>query len=358
MISTLLCHVRRCCSRVSASPVTLTLVSLCVIAIGAPPVAAICPPFPCPDCLIQSRGQLNLVVMDRAAGLVRVVPNLLITGTAEDFALVVPTPALPALAPTGRAIWDEASQLTATVWSSRSSDHLFDCDNRRFATPASLPTAADEGDVIIHDRQTIGGFEATIISADDPNALVDWLNVNGFEISTAEVELFAPYVTRGWFFTAMKLADPGQVPPNGWNANVDPVVFTFQADRFELPLPLLSINRATTFPVVVYVIDDHRAALPAFETMYANDITRNEYDAIVQQYPTLAAFLAPGRYLTRLDRTFTPRSVMDESIVVGRAPTNDEFRRMRVQGSVGIPLGLVLLGAPVLFARLRQRRYR
>ena len=66
-----------------------------IIVLGlAPRASAICCPVPCVGCALQWNNQLNIAVMDRDAGRMRLVPNIQFGGVSRDFALVVPTPAL------------------------------------------------------------------------------------------------------------------------------------------------------------------------------------------------------------------------------------------------------------------------
>jgi hypothetical protein len=292
--------------------------------------------------------------LDRERGEVRLIPNLRFRGESEVFALVVPTPARPELELASRDIWDEAFRLTAPAVGRRFADSSpFGCSDEDIVLEPGL----SQEDVAIHGRETLGGFEATIISSGDPDALVGWLQENGFEIRDEDAAKFGPFVERGWFFTAMKpdtSAPGGEMPPGGWDNNVDPIMFVYEAGSFELPVPLLSINRAETLPVVVYAVDDHRTTFEGFQTAYANKINARESAEIAARYPTLAPFLPPGRFLTRLQKTYVPITPMDRSLVLERASGDEEFRRTTGGFLGGIPLELALLSIPLLEG-LRRR---
>jgi hypothetical protein len=257
-------------------------------------------------------------------------------------------------------LWEEASALTAPAESHRSEDDgILDCMFSNRYTPAY---AATPPDVIVHGQATINGLRATILSSDDPDELVRWLNEHDYTIREDDAGRFVPYVDRGWFFTAMRPDSAGlEMPPEGWDSNVDPVVFTFHAAELELPLPILAINRAESLPIVLYVVDDHRMTLPAFTTFYANRLSPEEYEAIAALYPTLSSYLAPGRMLTAMSRTFTSNAAMTASVVLERAPNDDEYRRAREGGGYVTPLvELGILPLPLLALRglraIRRRR--
>ncbi len=311
---------------------TLAALLVALLTVLPSQVQAICCPFPCiDDCAIENRGQLNWVVIDRQAETVQLIPNIRVFGQAADFSLIVPTPTEPTLAPASAAIWREATALTAPIRRQRqNSGGGLGCDDGVFRanSPPSVQVAEDAGGVDIVRHESVGNFEATIITATDTGALVGWLEDNDYAISTDDAALFSPYVDRGWFFTAMKLDPNAEMPVVGWDTNVDPVLVTFSAPTFEIPLDLLTINRGDDLPVVVYVVDDHKAALPGFATLYANAVSDGEYTSIAARFPTLSPFIAPGKFVTRLDRTFTTNADMVGSIRVNRAPNADEFRRI------------------------------
>jgi hypothetical protein len=64
--------------------------------------------------------------------------------------------------------------------------------------------------------------------------------------------------------------------------------------------------------------------------------------------------VAPGSFVTRLQRIFAPEDVVERSIFVERAPTDEEFRRGLVQGA--LPGELVLLALVLAWARSRGGR--
>ena len=67
--------------------------------------------------------------------------------------------------------------------------------------------------------------------------------------------------------------------------------------------------------------------LEGFETLYANSLQEREFRAISDQYPNLARYLAPGRWFTALQRSFTDSDAMDEPIFLERSVKDEEYRR-------------------------------
>lgn len=325
---------------------------------------AICCPMPFgDDWQLVSQGQMNFVRLDRAAGRVQLIPNIRFTGNAEEFVLVIPTPTEPALTPVDKAIWTQLIALTAPTFPRRSSGSGDYGCTERYDVLAPDGTGGSADDVNVIRQQTVGAFIATLVTSPNPGALVDYLRRSGVPVTDAEARAFAPYTSRGWVFTVMRLdtSRPGTtVPANGWDNNVDPVLLTYAAPTLEVPLEILSINRGTFLPLVFFVVDDHRTTLPGFATVYANNLSRDEAAAAARLYPALAGWLAPGRTLTRLDHTYSSADEMTGSLLLTDAPTDAEFRRVNGVRQGALPLEWLLwLGLPGLggaWNRWRGRR--
>ncbi|HEX7878912.1 MAG TPA: DUF2330 domain-containing protein [Candidatus Eisenbacteria bacterium] len=331
----------------------LMLAALLVLPSGA---RAMCSCFPCDECQIVNSGQATFIMFDREGGTVRLIPNILITGPAASFALIVPTPTVPELAPVDKALWSQLSTLTQPpVTSFGGSSGGPGCSQ-----VDESPSPADNSGTEIIATRSIGSFIATTIHSSDPRSLVSWLFSNGFEVTEAEAQALARYVSIGWYFTAMKL-DPespeSQVPDGGWFVNVNPVEFRYAADRVDVPLDLLGINRSDFFPVRFYVVDDHRRTLEGYQTNYANQLSEKELDAMGQSQPLAAGYLAPGRFLTRLERTYGYQDVLEGSLPLVVADSDEEVYWPDRRFGPTFPLeSLVFLLLPAGLLRRRRER--
>jgi hypothetical protein len=286
--------------------------------------------------------------MDRERGRITLIPNIHITGSGQDFVLLLPMPSVPEAASVPDTIWQEAFDLTAATGASTP-------DNLGCSHPSYIVAAGEPPDdsVTIVQQTHVGAFILTTLQAEDPDALVTWLNQNGFKLALADAEKFRPFIQRGWAFCVMRL-DPSAIQlDRHWDVSVDPVAFTFQATQLEVPLSLLSINRDQYLSMFFFIVDQHRPQLSGFQTTYANRISKNESIAIKKRYPELAAYLSAGTFLTRLDRTFTPTTAMSGSIVLTQAPDDSEFQRafpFRMSGES------LVFGFTALLASSRVRR--
>jgi hypothetical protein len=311
---------------------------------------AICCPVVPPGQELISSGQLNLVVRDGTT--FRLVPNVRISGTADDFALIVPTPGLPALAPVTGDLWNEARNLTRPGVRRRANE--LDCGTASVAITA-VDTQFADATVTVHFQENVGDFEATVISSTTPQSLVNWLTSNGYLPDATLTAAFDPLVADGWYFTAMKLVPGTPVPVDGWDTSVDPVEFTFTAGALDIPLDVLAINVSSVMEMTVYAVDDHRMNLSGFDTLYANRLSAGELAAVRTSYPTLGAYLGEGRVLTRMSRTFQAEELQG-TIRLERAATDDETRWI-AEGS-GVPGDVLLLAGLILGLAWRSARWR
>ncbi|MCA9729151.1 MAG: hypothetical protein KC729_15785, partial [Candidatus Eisenbacteria bacterium] len=111
-----------------------------------------------------------------------------------------------------------------------------------------------------------------------------------------------------------------------------------------------------------YVVDDHRTTLSGFDTRYANRISGSEMRAIEDLYPSVAGYLASGRILTRLQRSFFSGDPMTETLTLVQAANDDEVRTSQSGGFLlgmigGFPGQLLgLVGLAGALGALRRRR--
>ena len=79
-----------------------------------------------------------------------------------------------------------------------------------------------------------------------------------------------------------------------------------------------------------------------------HDDNQNEYAAIEDRHPNLAPFLAPGKFVTRLDRDFLSKDPMTESIFLRPSANQQEFRRI-LWSSVWESFPAMVLALMVMF---------
>jgi len=168
-------------------------------------------------------------------------------GDAEDFAWVVPVPSIPEIDVTDAAVFTELSRFTIAAIPDPGKPG-FGCG------PADAPPRSG---VDVIDEQVVGPYATATLSAEDPNALLDWLNDNGYYFPEEGHEVIAEYIAKSWYFVAMRInsVDEGTGKALREGA-IDPVVLSFASDAIVYPLRITSLS-ATAPEVLLYIVSGH-----------------------------------------------------------------------------------------------------
>ena len=297
-------------------------------------------------------------------GEVSLIPQVHFEGDARDFGILVPVPAEPSLSTVGSNIFTEASFMTQPIIRQSTSGCGCD-DNNQIVGPPFLSRFA-EGDLVqdaasgvtVISEEIVGLFQAAILQATSADDLTQWLNENNYKFDPADAQVLADYITKNWFFVAMKL-DPSQVPPlinQWWAATTSPVKITFDYSNTSLTYPLkisaISTNERTE--VLVYSIGKDPMRFPGAKVEYANEIDETEAESIALQYPTMANYIPPGVFVIKLRRTFT-KSEMQQDIEIETTDDRREFREVRYVNNSGFGWAGILILALVLFFNRRKK---
>jgi hypothetical protein len=134
------------------------------------------------------------------------------TALSSDFGFLVPTPSKPELAEASPDVFRELAVITKprTVVQQRMKEPNFGC----FMLPAANATFAHVGSAIkaaapsvqVVQQKRVGAFDAAVLKADDPKALREWLQKNGYEARPQLEEWFKAYTANKWYLTAFKVA--------------------------------------------------------------------------------------------------------------------------------------------------------
>jgi hypothetical protein len=118
-------------------------------------------------------------------------------------------------------------------------------------------TAATSVEVV--SRQVVGVYDVEVISANDPQALPDWLHLNGYSLTTGSEPIIEQYAREGWVFAVAKVRRELAHGPS----EPHPLSFTFAAQEPVYPLRLTG-SAGEPLEVELYVFGDKRAAARGF----------------------------------------------------------------------------------------------
>lgn len=357
-------------TRHSNRRVRLLTVVLALLALQLANLAA--PAYAC-GCGAMVTEEQRHVAVGRETSVVRwdgreeqIVMSLTVGGDAERAAWIMPVPHRADVRLGDPELFDTLSELSAPVHRDRYRfwpEDPWPFDDEADGAGAAPDAAAQPG-VGVVDRQRLGPFDVARLTADDPDALDDWLRDNGFALPARLETALRPYVEQHWEYVAVRLApESGDAPLSG---TLDPIHLTFASDA---PVYPMRLSRLATTPqsLRLYVLSSHRMRPAATiggeapRVAFAGDVSAKASD--------LAGLADGAPYLTTLDQEFPAPSRISGDHTLRRAandsPYQDVIYRDRLMTVGGFPVFLLVLGGGfvllvlavvLLVLRLRARR--
>ncbi len=231
----------------STSAAALGLAAL--LAASTPKPAVACGGFFCSQVPIDQMGeQIIFGVGDDDEISATILINYM--GEAEDFAWILPVASEPELSigstaafttlgwrtqPQFNLQWDQGGACGG--WYQRDLAAGFD---------PSAPGENDDDGVSVVSQQDVGPFETVVLSSNNANELVDWLNDNGYDQTPESLPLIEHYVDAGMLFVALKLKQ------NESAGSIQPITLKFQEADPCVPLVLTKIAATPDMPVLIY----------------------------------------------------------------------------------------------------------
>lgn len=208
--------------------------------------------------------------------------------------------------------------------------------------------------VTVLERNVIGDFETTTITAREPNALVTWLNENGFVVSSNALPVVADYVKTGWVFVATKLqrttTEMGTHTPH-------PLSFTFPTEKAVYPMRLTGVDNGA-LDVELYVFGPQRAEAKHFKVVRCaqphvagNGTETFSDERLVVAHPLLLQWVRDAAVATKLTATLLPEQMRDDVWIEWRPFSGQRNAQYSQRGVVTLALNWsvgLLLGAAVL----------
>jgi hypothetical protein len=344
-------------SRLAVVGVVLAWAMTATVAVAGPGRACACGAFVTPGgqratmnhevALVHWQGQTETVLM-----------QLALKASADNVALVVPTPAPAAVASGDKATFVELDRLSAPEMRERTHWRLGMASLDRATSKAGAPL----GTPSVLSRVQLGPLEATTLAGGDLPGLQKWFGDNGYAIRPAVSDALGPYVRDGWAFVAIRLTSTTPIV-----GGLDPVRLTFPSSRLVYPMRV-SVAAPGPQNVTVFALSDHRqqridpdAARQRTEIQFAGDISGAVQD------PELRALASDhGGYLTKIAVNIAQPSEITSDFAFTNAPTDDAYRQVvYVDRDRVIPIELIVFAvsvlavlAAVVFLVLRSRRRR
>jgi hypothetical protein len=233
---------------------------------GRVPDAHACGCFAPPDPttpIVQAGERILFAMQD---GVVTAHIQIQYNGSAEEFAWLVPMPAVPTLALGTDELFTQVIQTTQPRY--RLTTSFPDACEPELAPPppsAGIPDDDADGDGPVVVVDSIGPYDFAVLEADDKQPMLDWLAENRYFVPAGTDAAVDPYIRPGGYFLALKLKSGQSV------GDLQPIVVKYQSQLPQIPIVLTGVAADPDMPVLVWVLGEHRAIPRNFFHTQIND---------------------------------------------------------------------------------------
>lgn len=213
-------------------------------------------------------------------------------GAAEDFAWLVPVPAVPEVRVGHDAVFAALEAETAPTFTVTRNPAFCGGEASGCSDQDQANAGTFGGDAGIHlpppvvvRQATAGPYEYAVLRADDGAEMLGWLNRNGYVVPGGTDEAVAPYLRPGAFFLAVRLRAGESA------GSIQPIVIEYASDFPMIPIVLTRVAAVNDMGILVWVLGRARA------------IPRNYHHVVVD--PRGLAWSNPGpSYVQNLRASF------------------------------------------------------
>lgn len=190
--------------------------SLCLAVLLAlcPALAWPCATAPRPGERVDLAQEEAILVWDPDTRTEHFIRRAVFGTEAQSFGFLVPTPTRPEVAEADDAAFDRLAQAilprqvtetrTEVIWAPLLGALVWLGASPRGTARAIPDAGVSPAAVTVLERKKVAGYDVAVLEATDPTALAGWLRENGFASTPTLQEWAAPYVQKGWKFTAFR----------------------------------------------------------------------------------------------------------------------------------------------------------
>lgn len=156
-----------------------------------------------------------------------------------------------------------------------------------------------EEPVRIIEIKKVGYYDVTVLQADDPKALANWLQKNNYEFPSEATPILQGYVEKKWYFVAVKIDLALFQETEGL---LEPIKLIFNSSEIIYPLKITSINQYSEkydrrgIYIILYTIAPYKLQIEGnygYQLLlkYANWLPKKLKNALNLNYTTTKYFL-------------------------------------------------------------------
>jgi len=253
-------------------------------------------------------------------------------GNADDFGMVIPTPARPTLKEAPREIFKDLALYTILTPRPCTSYHQ---RSNRPSMKKSAEAPRRESTVRVLEAGVVGTLDYKIVTAERADDLYDWLKEHKYNFAGDE-ETLDFYVKKKWLFTVMKI-DPKQMKhaaDGSYTGEVSPTRFQFVSAQLVYPLRITSISVKDQTEALLYVLGPKKIDLPGSKLEYAKRLVAADLAKLNQGQVTLPrpatmaggdgqtwdfkglkGWIKQGQFLTKVRRVYQKQEMTDDLVI-------------------------------------------
>ncbi|MEM9194622.1 MAG: DUF2330 domain-containing protein [Myxococcota bacterium] len=157
----------------------------------------------------------------------------------------------------------------------------FGCGDSDFR--AAAPASNEMSAVTVFRSETVGPYETVVIGSEDPNALVDWLQTNGYAVPNELLPTIDHYVGDGLNFAVLRLS-PGQGVQH-----IQPVRVSSPGLNMTFPLRMVAAGIGAAVSLELFVLAEGRYEAENFPNeIIDRDALTYDWDSNLFNYDQLA----------------------------------------------------------------------
>ena len=335
------------------SGVGLLLAALLGVSAPGVAVACACGGVVSPDLGTRIADEEALVAMD--GGTETIVMRLNLQSSADNAALIMPTPSPASVTLTSPSLFGELAALSEPRVETRR--------HWKLSLPFLVGASSRSAPPTVLEQVQLGPLEATTLTGGDVSGVQQWLESHGYTMRPEVVTQLEPYLHQGWSFVAMRLTSDVAL-----DGQLAPVKLEFASDRLVYPMRMSAAARNPQ-RVVVYTLGQHRmqrndadVAKQHVDIEYAGSIAGRWHDQALAE-------LASGRtFLTKFAVDISNPSAITSDFEFSAAPNDDPYQQVIYRdedvdvtpfvllGGLLLVVAVVAIVAVVLILLLRRNR--
>lgn len=191
-----------------------------------------CAPAPPLNGRVEVAEETALIIWDEKAGMEHFIRRATFRSNTPDFGFLVPTPTVPELEPEQDSIFVRMEELMKPTVVRVEQHGILPVSF--FAGLFMMGSAGDPRDTMVTSAppvrvlsaKSVSGYDATVLEADNAEALLHWLQEHGYAASPSLLQWVQPYIDQKWKITAFKISGEKGVESIG----TSPVRMSFKTD--------------------------------------------------------------------------------------------------------------------------------